>query len=369
MMAQSSYILPNLPPLNVDFEAPLLLKALVSAHRQLAELKGCVQSIPNQQILINTLVLQEAKASSEVESYITTQDELFQADLHIAENISIAAKEVSRYREALMFGFEQMQKQQGLLTNSTLITLFQKLKNSSESFRTKAGTKIINERTGEVIYTPPQDEAAVLHYMNELEQFINNVDQRGAMDPLLHMAVVHHQFESIHPFSDGNGRVGRIVCVLSLVQAGLLDVPVLYLSRYINRYKGDYYRLLQQVRDKQGSPQAWTDWFLFMLQAITQTAQQSIALVAGMRDLMANTKQRMREQLPTLYSQDLLNNLFRHPYTRIEFVEQDLNVTRQTAAKYLRQLVQIGLVREYTQGKHVYFINEPLIALLMQGEK
>lgn len=366
-MPTPSYTPPSLPPIGVDFETPVLLKALVAAHRYLAELKGCAQSIPNQQILINTLVLQESKASSEVESYITTQDELFQADLHIAENISIAVKEVSRYREALMYGFKQMRQQQGLLTNGTLIGLFQLLKNSSESFRTDSGIIIMNERTGRTVFVPPQDGAAIEQHMRALEQFINN-EQAGALDPLIKMALAHHQFESIHPFSDGNGRVGRILCVLSLVQAGLLDAPVLYLSRHINRHKNDYYRLLQTVREEVDNAQALQDWVLFMLQAVAQTAQQTVVLVTGMRDLMAQTKQRMRQELPALYSQDLLNNLFHHPYTRIEFVERDLGVTRQTAAKYLRELARIGLVHEHSQGKHVYFINAQLMQLLMQGE-
>ena len=365
--ASSSYALPVLPPPGVDFETTAILKALVPAHRHLAELKGCVQSIPNQQILINTLVLQEAKASSEVESYITTQDELFQADLHLVEHISAAAKEVSRYREALSDGFARMQRQQGLLTSSTMIGLFQSLKASTEGFRTGPGTRIVNERTGNVVYVPPQTGADILAHMNALEAFINAAANPG-LDPLIQMAVAHHQFESIHPFSDGNGRVGRILCVLSLVRAGLLDAPVLYLSRHINRHKSDYYRLLQAVRDEGGHSAAWQAWVLFMLQAIDQTAQQTVVLVSGMRELMASTKHTMRTELPRLYSQDLLNNLFRHPYTRIEFVERDLGITRQTAAKYLRELVRVGLLQEHSRGKHVYFINAPLVALLMQGE-
>lgn len=361
----SGYVLPALPPPGVDFDTTAILKALVPAHKHLAELKGCVQSIPNQQILIDTLVLQEAKASSEVESYITTQDELFQADLHLAEHISPAAKEVSRYREALSDGFARMRHQQGLLTNSTTIGLFQSLKASNEGFRTGPGTRIVNERTGKVVYVPPQAHGDIVAHMQTLEAFINGAP---AFDPLIQMAVAHHQFESIHPFSDGNGRVGRILCVLSLVQAGLLDAPVLYLSRHVNRHKNDYYRLLQAVRDEGGSAAAWQAWVLFMLQAVNQTAQQTVVLVAGMRELMAGTKHTMRTQLPRLYSQDLLNNLFRHPYTRIEFVERDLGITRQTAAKYLRELVRVGLLQEHSRGKHVYFINAPLVGLLMQGE-
>lgn len=368
MALQPNYPIPELPPAGVDFQSPELLRALVAAHRHLAELKGCAASIPNQAILINTLALQEAKASSEVESYVTTQDELFQADLHIAEWISPSAKEVARYREALMHGYERMRQQQGILGNGTLISMFQLLKNSSEAFRTSGGTVLKNERTGTTVFVPPQNGASVQSHMQALESFIND-DALSDLDPIVKMALIHHQFESIHPFSDGNGRIGRILCVLYLVRSGLLDSPVLYLSRYINRNKDDYYRLLQAVRDAEPNGEEWQAWVRFMLQGVAETARRAVRLVGEMRTLMAETKQRMRSALPKLYSQDLLNNLFRHPYTRIEFVQRDLNVTRQTAARYLRQLADAGLVREHSQGKHLYFINVPLIDLLSQGEK
>jgi Fic family protein len=369
---QPSYFLPTLPPSGVDFQTPELLTKLVSAHRYLAELKGCAVSIPNQAILINTLVLQEAKASSAVESYVTTQDELFQADLHIAEWMSPAAKEVSRYREALTHGFKRMRQQQGILGNGTLIALFQLLKNSSENFRTSGGTVLKNEKTGATVFVPPQDGAQVQAHMQALEQFIND-DTVCELDPLIKMALIHHQFESIHPFSDGNGRIGRILCVLYLVRTGLLNAPVLYLSRYINQHKRDYYRLLQTIRDTADDAVAnaanWQAWVIFMLTAVAQTARQAVQLMNDMRELMAQTKSRMRTDTPKLYSQDLLNNLFRHPYTRIEFVQRDLNVTRPTATSYLRQLAKAGLVQEHSQGKHVYFINVPLVQLLVQGEQ
>ncbi len=365
----STYSIPALPLTGVDFEKADLLRALVKAHRHLAELKGCAASIPNQAILVDTLALQEAKASSEIESYVTTQDELFQADLKLAESVSPAAKEVARYRESLKQGFERMKAQQGLITKSTLIALFQELKNSTEGFRHAPGTVLKNDKTGATVFVPPQDGAEIQRHIDDLERFINTPDE---LDALIKMALIHHQFESIHPFSDGNGRIGRILCVLFLVQSELLDAPVLYLSRYINRHKQDYYRLLQAVRNVVPNTQAWAEawqaWVIFMLNAVADTAQRGVLLVSAMRDLMAHTKRQMREQLPSLYSQDLLNNLFRHPYTRIEFVQQDLGVTRQTAARYLRQLVQAGLVEEHTHGKHVYFINAPLVALLTQGE-
>lgn len=360
-MLNASYSIPAMPPSGLDLDAPGILKALALAHRHLAELKGCAKSIPNQAILIDTLTLQEAKASSEIESYVTTQDELFQADLQLAEWVSTASKEVARYREALKYGYSKMQSNQGLLTNGTLIALFQLLKNTAEEFRRMPGTVLKNERSGATVFVPPQKLHEVQRHMEDLERYINTPDE---LDPLIKMALIHHQFESIHPFSDGNGRIGRILCVLYLTQAGLLDAPVLYLSRYINQHKSDYYRLLQAVRDHGD----WQDWILFMLQAVATTAKSTVNLVEGMRVLMASTKQNMRRELPKLYSQDLLNNLFRHPYTRIEFVQQDLGVSRQTAAKYLRELVSKGIVVEYAQGKHVYFINQPLVSLLTQDE-
>jgi Fic family protein len=292
---------------------------------------------------------------------------LFQADLHIAEWVSPVTKEVSRYRQALMYGFERMGEQQRILSNGTLIALFQLLKNSTEEFRTGGGTVLKNERTGSTVFVPPQDGASVQAHMQALQHFIND-KATCDLDPMIKMALIHHQFESIHPFSDGNGRIGRILCVLYLVQTSLLDTPVLYLSRYINQHKGDYYRLLQAVRDETPNAAAWQRWVIFMLNAIADTAQRAVLLVGAMRELMAETKRRLRTDLPKLYSQDLLNNLFRHPYTRIEFVQRDLGVTRQTAARYLRQLAQAGLVREHSQGKHVYFINTSLVQLLMQGE-
>ncbi|MEN9912468.1 MAG: hypothetical protein RI956_912 [Pseudomonadota bacterium] len=370
MALQTSYLIPNLPPVGLNIQSPDLVSALVAAHRSLAELKGCASSIPNQAILVNTLVLQEAKASSEVESYVTTQDELFQADLQIAQWVSPAAKEVSRYREALNDGFSRMKIQQGIISNSTLIAMFQRLKNSSEAFRTNAGTVIKNEKTAAIVFVPPQDAASVQKNMDALEQFINN-ETACDWDPLIKMALIHHQFESIHPFNDGNGRIGRILCVLYLVQTGLLNTPILYLSRYINAHKLRYYELLQAVRDASvdsaSTNIAWLEWIKFMLDGVAQTAQEAVVLVKDMCELMTQTKHRIRTSTPKFYSQDLLNNLFSHPYTRIEFVQSDLGVTRQTAARYLRGLAQAGVLQEQTQGKHVYFINIPLVQLLSRS--
>ena len=352
------------------FDTPAILKRLASSSRALAELKGIAASTPNQGILINTLGLQEAKDSSEIENIVTTHDELFKDDLLPDGVANPAAKEVMRYRQALRVGFEQV-RSSGLITANHIIQIQAELERNHAGFRKLPGTAL-KDGAGRTVYTPPHDPSEIVRLMSDLERFMND-DTLFGSDPLIKMALIHHQFESIHPFSDGNGRIGRILCVLYLVRTGLLDTPVLYLSRYINQYKGDYYRLLQEVRDAEGDPAAsaasWQAWVVFMLNAVAQTARQAVQLVGGMRDLMAETKRRMRTDTPKLYSQDLLNNLFRHPYTRIEFVQNDLGITRQTAARYLRQLAQAGLVQEHSQGKHLYFINAPLVELLVRGER
>jgi len=357
-MLKSTYTIPTLPPIAVE-ESPPVLRALATAHRFLAELKGRAAAIPNQGILIDTLSLQEAKASSEIENIVTTQDELFQAGLFDDGVGSPNAKEVASYRTALKRGFDLLSENDGLLTNKVIIEMFRVLKGTTEGYRALPGTALRNERAGTLVYIPPQTPDEIERHMQDLERFINE-PELCKLDPLVKMAVIHHQFESIHPFSDGNGRVGRILNVLYLVREGLLEIPVLYLSRYITANKADYYRLLQSVRD-QGN---WEDWLLYVLEGVATTSAQTLELIDGMRLLMADYKTKLREH--GRYSQDLLNNLFRHPYTRIEFVQQDLNITRQTAARYLDQLVEAGLLEKHQQGRNNYYINTPLVALLMK---
>lgn len=360
IVLKSTYRVPRLPPPG-DLETPAVLREAARAHRHLAELKGRARSIPNQAILIDTLALQEAKASSEVENIVTTQDELFQADLHWDDVGSAAAKEVASYRDALKRGFDHLHANQGLLTNNAIIDMFQVLKRTDEGFRGTPGTALRNQATGEIVYVPPQDRAEIEAHMTALEAFIND-DSASDLDPLLKMALIHHQFESIHPFSDGNGRIGRILNVLYLTRVGLLNIPVLYLSRYVTANKADYYRMLQGVRDNGD----WEPWLLYMLRAVLTTSRQTLALIEGMSELMADYKRRLRAHTKVRYSQELLNNLFRHPYTRIEFVQHDLGVTRQTAAKYLDQLAAAGFVEKHQAGRNNYYINRPLVALLMR---
>lgn len=342
------------------FERADILKRLNGASRALAELKGVAASIPNQNILINTLTLQEARDSSAIENIVTTQDDLYRED-DPADATGTAIKEVLRYRQALRTGFEQV-RDSGLLTLNTVLDIQQQLECNRAGFRKLPGTAL-RDGGGRLVYEPPQDANDVLRLMRELERFIHD-DPEFAADPLVKMALIHHQFESIHPFYDGNGRTGRIVNVLYLVKERLLDIPVLYLSRHIVRTKADYYRLLQAVRDDD----AWEDWVLYMLDAVATTASETVATIRAIKQLLQQSKQRVRDNY-RFYSQDLINNLFNHPYTRVEFLQRDLGVTRLTATRYLDALARDGVLEKTRVGRNNYYINRPLFALLSGDEQ
>lgn len=351
-----------LPPKNSKYlETTAILKKAASAHRYLAELKGVSNSIPNQGILINTLSLQEAKDSSAIESIITTHDELFKDELFPDFASSAAAKEVRNYVSALRAGFEQVTAS-SLLTSNHIIDIQSELEKNRAGFRRLPGTELKNEQSGETIYTPPQDYDTIVALMDNLERFIND-DSMLDVDTLVKMAIIHYQFESIHPFYDGNGRTGRIINVLYLVQKGLLDIPVLYLSRYIIRTKSDYYRLLQKVRDAG----AWEEWILYMLTGVEQTARQTINTVQEIKNAVMQYKHRIRDNYK-FYSQDLINNLFFHPYTKIEFVERDLKVGRLTATKYLDTLAEAGFLKKEKIGRSNYYVNTALFGILTKEE-
>lgn len=357
-----TYLIPELPPAKFN-ESSRILRAAAHAHRWLGELKGKAAAIPNQGILIDTLSLQEARASSEIENIVTTQDQLFQAGLFPDGPGNADAKEVALYREALRAGFDQQNALGGLLTNNVITAMFRILKRNDGGFRKTPGTALLNERTGEHVYIPPQSIDEIQRAMGALETFIN-ADEMSQIDPLVKMALIHHQFESVHPFPDGNGRIGRMMNVLYLCRSGLLEIPILYLSRHINRTKGEYYRELQAVRDTG----EWEPWVLYMLDAVAQTAQTTLGLVAAIRSLMAETKHVLRNDHPKLYSQDLLNNLFRHPYTRIDFLIRELGLSRPTASKYLETLAESGLLTKHRLGRDVYFVNDRLVAALAAAE-
>lgn len=345
-------------PTSIVLETPTVLRQLARAHRQLAELKGAAGIIPNEAILINTLALREAKDSSEIENIVTTDDELFRGDATASLFASVAAKEVHSYAAALKLGFERVREQKFLRLDDVL-AIQSTLLESRVGLRTLPGTVLKNQETGAVIYTPPQNADEIQRLMGNFLEYFHRGDD-DSHDPLVRMAVQHHQFESIHPFYDGNGRTGRILNLLHLVLHGLLDLPVLYLSRYIVRHKADYYRLLQSVRDTGD----WEPWVLYVLRAVEETSRQTIGQIYGIRDLMQSTKQRLRREYPKLYSQDLINNLFRHPYTKIEYVERDLGVSRLTATKYLTMLTTAGFLRKQKLGRTNFYINDPLFKLL-----
>jgi len=356
-MITDGFNLPMLPP-HAELETKAILKKLAEAHRHLAELKGVAATIPNENILLQTLALQEAKDSSEIENIVTTHDDLFKAQL-ADESVSPSAKEVARYVAALRVGFESVRKT-GLITLNQILDIQRTLEQNAAGFRKLPGTALRNRATGEVVYTPPQDHAKIVELMGDLEKFIND-PSRLDVDPLTKMAIIHYQFESIHPFYDGNGRTGRIINILYLVSNGLLNLPVLYLSRYIIQNKNDYYRLLQELRTKQ----AWEEWVLFMLEGVATTSRQTIQLITSIREIMLDYKHRIRKQFPRLYSQDLLNNLFRHPYTKISILQQELNVSRLTATRYLEKLVTAGFLQKYRYGRTNYYINTPLVNLFI----
>jgi len=356
--------LPLLPLSNEEaLETRAVLKQLANAHRYLAELKGVSATIPNEIILINTLTLQEARDSSAVENIITTQDELFKAELHSDGPLNPAAKEVQDYAAALKQGFSLVRPNR-VIRLQDILQIQATLEKNRAGLRKVPGTGLINQATGETVYTPPQDAREVEALMHNLVDYINDA-RPSDLDPLIRMALIHHQFESIHPFYDGNGRTGRIINMLYLVAQGLLDIPVLYLSRYFIRNKAAYYQQLQAVRDTGN----WEPWLLYMLEGVVQTAQQTIQLISDMKHLMQRYKHGIRDQLPKIYSQELINNLFSHPYTKIEFVINDLQVSRITASKYLGQLVDAGYLVKARIGRSNYYINQPLFELLSAAEQ
>ncbi len=344
-------------PLNVDLETKKVLKALPAAHAALAELKGVASVIPNQNILINTLGLQEAKDSSAIENIITTHDDLYKSELNLDAFKSLQAKEVQNYIAALKKGFDLI-TQTGLLTNKSILQIQEVLEGNKAGFRKLTGTALKNSVTGEVIYTPPQDFEEIRRLMANLERYMNNSELQE-VDPLIKIAVIHFQFESIHPFYDGNGRTGRIINILYLILEKLQTLPILYLSSYIIKNKPDYYRLLQKVREEN----SWEDWVLFIIKGIEQTSKETIYLITKIKELMLDYKHRLRDNYK-FYSQDLLNNLFKHPYTKIEFVVNDLGVSRLTAANYLNKLAEDKMLRKDKLGTGNYYINEELFSLL-----
>ncbi len=347
-------------PFNIPIElveTRAVLKKLASTRSALAELKGVAGSIPNENILIDTLVLQEAKDSSEIESIITTHDEIYSEFSENDSFASPAAKEVRKYADALKLSFSHV-RDNGFIHNNLIFKIQEKIEGNNAGFRKQAGTKLINDQTGEVVYTPPQNYQQILELMANLEDYINK-DESG-LDPLIKMAIIHHQFESIHPFYDGNGRTGRILNILYLIQEQLLNLPILYISKYINKHRQQYYQLLQQTRANEN----WEPWLLYMLEAVEQTSLKTIEIVKSIKVQMLQTKNVIRQNEPKIYSQDLINTIFRHPYSKINQLEKDLQISRITATRYLEVLVKLNVLNKIKKGRTNFYINHALFDLL-----
>jgi len=351
------FIPPQLP-INKELETTKVLKKAIQANRALAKLNGVAKIIPNQAILINSLVLQEAKDSSEIENIITTHDELYRANLDISSTTN-EAKEVQRYQKALLLGYSLV-KEHNLLLKRDIVQIQQVLEQNSAGVRRQSGTNLKNALTGEIVYTPPQDYETIQELLRNLENYIN---ESNDIDPLINMAIIHYQFESIHPFYDGNGRTGRIINILYLVLNELLDIPILYLSRYIIKNKTDYYRLLQEIRTDDN----WEEWVLYILDGVEQTSLETIELIYEIDRLMVKTKNVIREKLPKIYSKDLLEILFMHPYTKIDFLVDELGLHRQTASRYLKELEKIGVVESIQIKNSKFFTNTKLFDMLRNG--
>lgn len=350
--------LPLLPP-RADIETKPVLKRAISAGRALAELKGIGEILPNQALLVTSVVLQEAKASSEIENIITTNDALFRAFTAKTGQVDPATKEVLRYREALWEGFQTLRKRRVLSTN-LFVTLVQTIKENQAGIRRTPGTTISNGATGDVVYTPPDGESVIRDKLKNLEDFVHGKDD---LDPLIKLALIHYQFEAIHPFSDGNGRAGRIINILFLVLHGLLDLPVLYLSKAIIERKNDYYRLLRQVTEKQ----KWEPWVLYMLQAVEETAVFTRERILAIRELMNETMEKARTDLPSrAYSKELIELLFHQPYTKGQFLVDAGIAERKTAAEYLKELEKIGVLKARKIGREILYLNGRLYDLLSQ---
>ena len=332
------------------FETEEVMQHLLAAHRALAELKWISKTLPNESILINTLSLQEAKDSSEVENIITTHDELYQSNADKKTFATIWAKEVYNYVDALMTTYFTIKKNQ-LILNKDILKAQSLIEHNDAWFRKLAGTELKNEKSWETVYTPPQDPKEILDLMSDFEKYLN--DDNTWHDSLINVALLHYQFESIHPFYDWNGRVWRIINILYIVKEWLLDSPILYLSRYINQNKAEYYKYLQDVRDNGN----WNDRIIFILTWIEKTAKQTIDIINWIKDLMMSQKHIIRDKLPKVYSQALLNNIFKHPYTKIEFVMDDIWCSRPTTIKYLNELIEIWILRKYKVWKENFYIN------------
>ncbi|MCB1668023.1 MAG: Fic family protein [Pseudomonadales bacterium] len=346
--------LPLLPPA-VELETKAVLKKCIAARAALAELKQAAELIPNQAMLINTLPLLEAKDSSEIENIVTTTDNLFKFADSDETHADSATKEALRYRRALYEGWQTLSKRP--INTNMAESICSQIKGVDMTVRKVPGTALVNDKTGEVISTPPEGEKLLRDLLSNWVKFLH---QQPELDPLIRMAVMHYQFEAIHPFTDGNGRTGRVLNILYLVQEKLLTLPILYLSRYIIANKGQYYSGLLAVTREQ----AWEPWVLYMLEAVESTAQWTTQKIISIRNLADHTADYVREQLPKIYSRELIDTIFEQPYCRISNLVEANIAKRQTASEYLKKLVSIGVLTERQEGRERLFIHPMLIQLI-----
>ncbi len=347
--------LPALPPAADAIESKEILKQCISARVALAELKQAAELIPNAAVLVNTLPLLEAQASSEIENIVTTTDKLFEFADIAEDKADAATKEALRYRSALFEGTRLVQE--GQLSIEMAIQICSKIKGSELDLRAGSGTTLTNRKSGEVIYTPPVGKKIIRQMLENWLQFMH---EQAGIDPLIRMAVQHYQFEAIHPFSDGNGRTGRIINILFLVSEGLLDSPILYLSRYVIQNKSDYYRLLLEVT----RAQAWAEWIRFVLEGVEQTCIWTTEKIKAIRELMQHTAEFIQDELPKIYSWELSEALFKQPYCRINNLVTAGIAKRQTASVYLKQLCDLGVLREVKSGRDTLFVHPKYVELL-----
>jgi len=348
--------LPEIPPARNQVETLNVLRQLVRSSVAMAELKGMTHTLPNSKILLNAVILREARASSEIENVITTHDKLYQALSVKGSEVDAATKEVLRYREAVLFGYRFIQ-QKGYLNTNTIIAIQKLLEENNAGIRKLPGTALRNAATNQVIYTPPDDHDAILRLMKNLENYLNEQDE---ISPLIKMAIQHYQFESIHPFYDGNGRTGRILNILYLILHNQLHEPVLYLSDYIIRTKPDYYRLLQQVRTKGD----WEAWILYLLKGIEITSLETCERIKSIQKLFIAIQEKIRKEAPGAYTKELVEVLFEHPYCKTETIVARLGVSRLTASKYLKQLEATGILKSKKIWKETLYINTRLFEML-----
>lgn len=352
-----AYLPPQFDGNAVDIETKNILRETAKANRKLAELKGYSEIVPNKNIILNAITLNEAKESSEIENIITTHDDLYSA-LSKLEYLTGPAKEVINYKEALWRGIELI-NQDEILTTNMIVEIQALIEGNKAGIRKQGGTKLINEKTGETVYTPPETESEIRDLLGNLEKYMNEEDE---IDVLIKMAVIHYQFESIHPFYDGNGRTGRIINELFLVMKGLLDSPILYLSKYILSTKNEYYNLLNGIQ----SHGNWEDWILYISKGIQVTSENSLEILKKINALIEKTSIQIKENHPKIYSKELITVIFTEFYTRIGNVENALGVTRKTASNYLNELVSAGVLVAEVRGKDKLFVNKRLLDIMQQ---